>query len=174
MHVDLRIVDEQGEECAAGEIGELLIRGPHVCAGYWKRPDETRDAITTDGWLHTGDLASRDEDGCYSIVGRQKDMIKSGGENVYPAEVESVLHAHPAVAEVTLIGVPDAKWGEVGRAVVVIKPGAALTAEELIASCEKRLARFKIPRSVVFVDELPKTAAGKIDKKVLVTKYGES
>jgi fatty-acyl-CoA synthase len=174
MHVDLRVVDERGGECSAGEIGELLIRGPHVCAGYWNRPDESRAAITDDGWLHTGDLASRDQDGCYSIVGRKKDMLKSGGENVYPAEVESVLHAHSAVAEAALIGVHDAKWGEVGRAVVAVKPGATLTAEELIDFCEGRLARFKIPRSVVFVDELPKTAPGKIDKKLLVTWYGES
>ena len=174
FHVDVGIVDERGDECSAGEIGELLIRGPHVCAGYWNRPDETRATITADGWLHTGDVASRDEDGCFSIVGRQKDMIKTGGENVYPAEVESVLHAHPSVAEAALIGVPDAKWGEVGRAVVVVKPGATLTADELIAFCEGRLARFKIPRSVEFVDELPKTAAGKIDKKVLMEKCGES
>lgn len=174
MHVDLMIVDEQGRECSAGEVGELLIRGPHVCAGYWNRPKESRAAITSDGWLRTGDLASRDEDGCYSIVGRQKDMIKSGGENVYPAEVESVLHAHPCVAEAALIAVPDAKWGEVGRAVVVVRPGATLTAAELIASCEGRLARFKIPRSVVFAEELPKTAAGKIDKKALATRYGGS
>ena len=129
--------------------------------------------ITSDGWLHTGDLARCDSEGCYTIVGRKKDMIKSGGENIYPAEVESVLHAHPDVAEATLIGVPDPKWGEVGRAFVVLKPGATLSAEELIESCTGRLARYKIPRSILFVDELPKTAAGKIDKKLLEVKQDE-
>jgi fatty-acyl-CoA synthase len=173
FHVDVRIVDENNEECAPGEIGELLIRGPHVCAGYWKKPDETRATITADGWLHTGDLAVRDADGCHSIVGRQKDMIKSGGENIYPAEIESVIHAHPDVAEAVVIGVSDDTWGEVGRAVVVVKPGTTLTSDELLAFCGESLARFKVPRSVVFVEELPKTAAGKIDKKVVSKEHGE-
>jgi fatty-acyl-CoA synthase len=116
-------------------------------------------------------LARRDAEGYYTIVGRSKDMIISGGENIYPAEVESVLHAHPAVAEAALIGVPDPKWGQVGGAIVILKDGACLTAEELIAFCQSRLARYKIPKSVVFVDTLPKTAAGKIDKKLLTEKY---
>ncbi|MDE3091419.1 MAG: AMP-binding protein, partial [Chloroflexota bacterium] len=171
FHVDVKIVNDQGAACGADEIGELLARGPHVCAGYWNRPEETAKAIDKDGWLRTGDLARRDAEGYYTIVGRSKDMIISGGENIYPAEVESVLHANPAVTEAALIGVPDAKWGEVGRAIVVLQNGARLSAEELIAFCQLRLARYKIPKSIVFVDALPKTAAGKIDKKVLVEKY---
>ncbi len=173
MHIDLRIVDND-REVGLEEVGELLIRGPHVTPGYWNRPAETARAITPDGWLHTGDLARRDRDGCYYIVGRSKDMIKSGGENIYPAEVESVMHGHPAVAEAALIGVPDLKWGEVGRAIVVVKPGASLTAEELIAFCGTRLAKFKIPKSVVFVSSLPKTGAGKVDKKLLGEQYGNA
>ena len=171
FHVDVKVVDEKGNACGADEVGKLLVRGPHVCAGYWNRPEETAKAIDKDGWLRTGDLARRDAEGYYTIVGRSKDMIISGGENIYPAEVESVLHAHPAVAEAALIGVPDAKWGEVGRAIVVLQKGARVTAEELSAFCQPRLARYKIPKLFVFVDELPKTAAGKIDKKVLKERY---
>ncbi len=171
FHLDVKIVDERGRERHADEVGELLIRGPHVCGGYWHRPEETAKTIV-DGWLHTGDLARRDDEGYYYIVGRTKDLIISGGENIYPAEVESVLHAHPAVAEAALIDVPDEKWGEVGRAIVVPHHGASLTADELITFCQLRLARYKIPKSFVFVETLPKTAAGKIDKKVLQEKYG--
>jgi fatty-acyl-CoA synthase len=175
FHVDARLVRAGGEPCAADEVGELLLRGPHVCAGYWNQPEESARAIV-DGWLHTGDLARRDAEGCYTIVGRLKDMIISGGENIYPAEVESVLAAHPAVAEAALIGVPDPRWGEVGRAIVVPRPGAApagdVLVEELIAFCRDRLGHYKVPRSVVFVEELPKTGAGKIDKARLVERYG--
>jgi fatty-acyl-CoA synthase len=170
FHVDVRIVDSEGRECAAGASGELHIRGPHVCAGYWNRPEETARAIQ-DGWLHTGDLARRDEDGCYYIVGRLKDLIISGGENIYPAEVESVLAAHPDVAEAALIGVPDARWGEVGRAIVVARPGSRLAEAALLAHCGERLARYKIPKRVVFVEHLPRTGAGKIDKQELVRLY---
>ena len=171
FHVDVKIVNEQGRECDADEVGELLIRGPHVCGGYWQRPVETAQAIV-DGWLHTGDLARRDSEGYYTIVGRSKDLIISGGENIYPAEVESVLHAHPLVAEAALIGVPDEKWGEVGRAIVVTRNGVTIGADDLAAFCQTRLARYKIPKSFVFVASLPKTAAGKIDKKVLQEQYG--
>ncbi|MBI4788538.1 MAG: long-chain fatty acid--CoA ligase [Chloroflexi bacterium] len=172
FHVDVKVVGDSGAECGADEVGELLVRGPHVCAGYWNRPEESAKAIAQDGWLRTGDLARRDAEGYYTIVGRSKDMIISGGENIYPAEVESVLHAHPAIAEAALIGIPDAKWGEVGRAIVVTTND--VTAEELTAFCQARLARFKIPKSFLFVDVLPKTAAGKIDKRVLVQEYGNS
>jgi len=171
FHIDVKIVNEQGGECGTDEVGELLIRGPHVCSGYWKQPAETAKTIV-DGWLHTGDLARRDSEGYYFIVGRSKDLIISGGENIYPAEVESVLHAHPAVAEAALIGVPDDKWGEVGRAIVVGQRDAALTADDLSEFCQTRLARYKIPKSFVLVDALPKTAAGKIDKKALQEQYG--
>ena len=171
FHIDVRVVGPDGQECAAGQAGELTIRGPHVCAGYWNRPAETAAAIR-DGWLHTGDLAVRDEEGCYTIAGRLKDMIISGGENIYPAEVESALAAHPAVAGVALIGVPDAQWGEVGRAVVVRAPGADVTEADLIAFARDRLARYKAPKSVVFVDSLPLTGANKVDKERLRAEYG--
>jgi len=172
FHIDVRVVREDGSECGPEEVGELIIRGPHVCAGYWDNPRATAQAIR-DGWLHTGDLARRDPEGYYEIVGRLKDMIISGGENIYPAEVESVLHAHPAVAEAALIAVPDEMWGEVGRAVVGLRPGARLGQEELLAFCRERLARYKVPKSVIFVETLPKTGAGKIDRALLREQYGE-
>ncbi|HYI02974.1 long-chain fatty acid--CoA ligase [Hyalangium sp.] len=164
FHVEARL---EGE----GEVGELLIRGPHVCAGYWRRPEESAKALAG-GWLHTGDLAERDADGCYRIVGRVKDLIISGGENIYPSEVESVLAGHPEVAEVAVIGVPDPKWGEVPRALVVPRPGTPLTAEALLAYCQGRLARYKTPRTVSFVDVLPRTAAGKVDRRELAARHG--
>jgi fatty-acyl-CoA synthase len=154
-----------------GEEGELLIRGPHVCAGYWRRPEESAKALEG-GWLHTGDLAQRDSEGCFRIVGRVKDLIISGGENIYPSEVESVLSGHPDVAEVCVIGVPDPKWGETPRALVVRRPGSALSAENLLAYCDGRLARYKTPRSARFVDSLPRTAAGKVDRRELASRHG--
>jgi fatty-acyl-CoA synthase len=174
FHIEVKVVDGAGRECGPEATGELHIRGPHVCGGYWRQPDETARAISPDGWLRTGDLARRDADGCYYIVGRSKDLIISGGENIYPAEVESVLCAHPAVAEASLISVPDAHWGEVGRAVVVLRPGQAALGDELQAFCRERLARFKVPKSVVFVSALPRTGAGKIDKKLLSERYGQA
>ncbi len=172
MHVDVRVVRADGSECDADEPGELIIRGPHVTPGYWNNPAATAEAIR-DGWLHTGDLVVRDDEGYYTIVGRLKDMIISGGENIYPAEVESIMYRHPAIKEAALIGVPDQKWGEVGRAVVVVEPGRALDAENLLDFLRDQLARYKVPKSVIFVDALPKTGAGKIDKKVLIQQYGE-
>jgi len=171
FHVDVKIVKDD-RECDADEVGELLIRGDHVCKGYWNQPKETAKAIR-DSWLHTGDLARRDSEGYYYIVGRSKDMIISGGENIYPAEVESVIAAHESVAEVALIGVPDEKWGEVGRAIVVVANGASITQEKLIKFCGERLAKYKVPKSVVFVDSIPKTGANKVDKLELVKKYGK-
>jgi fatty-acyl-CoA synthase len=167
FHVDVKSVNDTGEIVAPGEIGHLLIRGPHVFGGYWNRPEATAETIV-DGWLRTGDLARRDEDGDHYIVGRLKDMIKSGGENIYPVEVEDVMHSHPAVAEAALIPVPHPKWGEVGRAVVVLKPGASLGREELEDWLREQMAHYKVPKSVVFVDALPKTPANKVDKQKLV------
>lgn len=172
FHIDMKIVTPEGTICAADEPGELLIRGPHVIPGYWNRPEATQESIV-DGWLHTGDLARRDSEGYFYIIGRSKDMIISGGENVYPAEVESIMHAHPAVADAALIGVPDEKWGEVGRAVIALKPGQSLTEAELLNFMRERLAKYKLPKSVIFLPELPKTAIGKLDKKVLVKDYGK-
>ncbi len=172
FHLDVQVVRPDGAECEPDEPGELVIRGPHVTPGYWNNPEATAAAIR-DGWLHTGDLATRDAEGYYKIVGRLKDMIISGGENIYPAEVESVMHAHPAVAEAALIGVPHEKWGEVGRAIVVVEAGQALEEDELIAFLRERLARYKVPKSAVFVEALPQTGAGKIDKKALAEAYGK-
>ncbi len=178
FHVDVRICRADGGECGPDEVGELVVRGPHVCAGYWNNPQVTAEAIHPlpndpggPAWLHTGDLARRDAEGYYYIVGRSKDMIISGGENIYPAEVENVMHAHPAVAEAALIGVPHDKWGEVGRAVVTLRPGAHLSEAELINFLRERLASYKVPKSAVFADELPKTGANKVDKRMLVEKY---
>jgi fatty-acyl-CoA synthase len=171
MQIEVRIVGVDGQVCGAEQVGELHIRGPHVCAGYWNRPEET-DSAFRDGWLRTGDLASFDADGCYSIVGRLKDVIISGGENIYPAEVESVLAGHPAIAEITLIGIADPIWGEVGRAIVVLRPDQRFDPAALLAYGRERLARYKLPKSVVVVDSIPKTAAGKVDRLVLQQQYG--
>jgi fatty-acyl-CoA synthase len=174
FHVDARISREDGGECGPDEVGELQIRGPHVMTGYWNRPEATAEVLI-DGWLHTGDLARRDADGYFYIMGRSKDMFISGGENVYPAEIESALHAHPAVAEAAVIGVPHEIWGEVGCAFVVREPGhapgakteAEIEAAELLAFLRERLAKYKVPQRIVFVGELPKTGVGKLDKKRL-------
>ncbi|HKP54399.1 MAG TPA: long-chain fatty acid--CoA ligase [Chloroflexia bacterium] len=167
FHVEVNVVRRDGHDCAPDEVGELLTRGKQVCAGYWNRPEESAHALEG-GWLHTGDLARRDSDGCHYIVGRLKEMIISGGENIYPAEVESVLAAHPAVATAALIGLPDPRWGEVGRAVIVLRPGCHVTESEVIEFCRQRLARYKVPKSVIFIDALPMTGAGKVDKRALL------
>jgi fatty-acyl-CoA synthase len=171
FHIDVKLVDEKGDELQTGEVGHLLIRGPHVFGGYWNQPEETAQALV-DGWLHTGDLARKDEDGDYTIVGRSKDMIKSGGENIYPSEVEDVMHSHPAISEAALIPVPDPKWGEVGRAIVSLKPGKALQEEEFIQWLRDQMAHYKVPKSILFIESLPKTAANKPDKKKLMEEYG--
>lgn len=149
--------------------GELQIAGPHLFSGYWNRPTETGETLA-DGWVRTGDLAERDEDGFWWILGRRKDMFISGGENVYPAEVEQVLAAHPAVAEAAVIGVADARWQEVGMAFVVPRPGHALDAELLRRFCDGRLARYKQPKAYEFLDALPKNAVGKVQKRELATR----
>jgi fatty-acyl-CoA synthase len=162
----MKIIRDDGSECDAGEEGELLIRGPHIVAGYWNNPGATAETIR-DGWLHTGDMARRDEDGCYSILGRSKEMFISGGENVYPAEIESVLSAHPEVMEAAVVGVPHATWGEVGRAFVVVTE--AYDEEDLRVFLAERLARYKLPREIIVLDALPLTAIGKLDKKLLAS-----
>ena len=164
FHIDMKTIREDGTTCYANEEGELLIRGPHVIAGYWRNPEATAETIV-DGWLHTGDIAVVDEDGCYSILGRSKEMFISGGENVYPAEIESVLLAHPKVQEAAVVGIPHETWGEVGRAFIVVETG--FDEVQLREFLEERLARYKLPRSIVKLDALPLTAIGKIDKKLL-------
>lgn len=162
---DVRVVvgDRDAE---AGEAGEVLVSGRNVSPGYWEDEDATARAFDR-GWLHTGDLATRDEEGYLRIVDRLKDMYISGGENVYPAEVEQALHEHPAVAECAVIGVPDKTWGEVGRAFVVVATGAELDHDAVLAHLESLLARYKLPKSVVFVPELPHNASGKLLKSQL-------
>ena len=172
FHIDLRIVADDGADVPQGQVGELLIRGPHVTPGYWNRPEETARTIV-DGWLHTGDLATQDNEGFYYIVDRKKDMFISGGENVFPTEVEDAIYQHPAVFEAAVIGVADGKWGEVGRAVVTLKAGKTLSETELLDFCRERLARYKVPKSVVFVPSLPKSAANKILKRMLRDEYGK-
>ncbi len=168
LHAEVRVVAEAGtRDAAPGEVGELWVRGPAVTPGYWNNPEATRAAFVEGGWLRTGDAVRVDEEGFFFVVDRWKDMFVSGGENVYPAEVEKVLHHHPAVAEAAVIGVPDPKWGEVGRAVVVPKPGQAPTEAELRAHCAAALARYKVPRSVVFAEALPRNAVGKVHKPTL-------
>ncbi len=164
---EVRVVDADGNALGADEAGELLIRGPNVTPGYWNNDAATRAAFLPGGWLKTGDVVRRDADGYYFIVDRIKDMFISGGENVYPAEVERALYSHPSVLEVAVVGVPDAKWGEVGAAFVLPKPGAALDGEELRAFCRKLLAAYKVPKYVAVVGDFPRTAAGKVQKHVL-------
>ena len=166
LHTEVTIRDRDGNVLGPNQVGELCIRGGNVTTGYWNQPEATTAALR-DGWLHSGDAAMFDNEGFYTIVDRWKDMFISGGENVYPAEVENVNYEHPAVAEAAVVGVLDAKWQEVGRAFVVVKAGQTLSMEEVIAWCQGKLARYKIPKSVVFVDGLPRTAAGKVLKREL-------
>ena len=167
MHTELRIVDEDGQTVPEPDtVGELWVKGPNVTPGYWNRDDANASSFT-DGWLHTGDAAYVDADGYVFIVDRWKDMYISGGENVYPAEVENVIYQLPGVGEVAVIGVPDERWGEVGQAVIVTKEGASLDEETVLKHCSERLARFKQPQSVRFVAEIPHNATGKILKRDL-------
>lgn len=167
LFVQLKICDRDGREVKRGETGELLIKGPNVTPGYWNLPEADRDAFTADGWLLSGDAARQDEDGYYYIVDRWKDMFISGGENVYPAEIENVIAELDGITENAVIGVPHDKWGEVGRAFVVLKEGAALDEAEILDHCRARLARYKIPREVRFVAALPRTGSGKVAKREL-------
>jgi fatty-acyl-CoA synthase len=167
FHCDMKIADDDLNEVPTGKVGELMLRGPHAFSGYWKEPEETAKTVEPDGWVHTGDLAMKDEEGFHYIVGRKKDMFISGGENVYPTEIEELLFKHPAVLEAAVIGVPHEKWGEVGKAFIVTKPGKALTEEEVLAYLNGKLARYKIPKRYAFPKELPKSAAGKILKREL-------
>ncbi len=173
MHNEVRIVDDEGNEVTeAGVVGELWVRGPNVTPGYWNKPEATAESFT-DGWLHTGDATKTDDDGFFYIIDRWKDMYISGGENVYPAEVESVIYQLPEIGEVSVIGVPSEKWVEVGRACVVLKEGEALDEKSIIDHCRENLARFKVPQSVIFIDEIPHNATGKVLKRELRDAYGQ-
>jgi fatty-acyl-CoA synthase len=170
LHTEVRIVRPDGSDAAPGELGELWVKGPNITPGYWNRPEANASSFT-DGWLHTGDAARVDEDGFYYIVDRWKDMYISGGENVYPAEVENVLYQIPAVAEAAVIGAPDERWGEVGVAIVAVKPGMPLTEAEVRSHCAANLARFKCPGVIHFIEALPRNATGKVHKPTLRERF---
>ena len=169
---DVIVADPDGRPVPAGQTGEVLVSGPNVMSGYWNRPEATAAALQTGGWYHSGDIARFDDDGDGYIVGRIKDMYVSGGENVYPAEVEAVLDAHPAIAESAVIAVPDPRWGEVGRAVVVLRAGFDLDEREVLDHARAHLAHYKAPKSAVFLDVLPRNAAGKTIKQELRERCG--
>jgi acyl-CoA synthetase (AMP-forming)/AMP-acid ligase II len=165
--IEVRVVDGAGEDVPVGGDGEVLLRGANVMLGYFEDPEATAEAIDPDGWLHTGDVGRLDEHGCLKITDRIKDMFTVGGFNVYPAELEQVITAHPAIRDCAVIGVPDPRLGEVGRAYVCTRGDQPLDVEDLLDYCRERLANFKIPRSVVRVDELPRNAGGKVVKSLL-------
>jgi long-chain acyl-CoA synthetase len=169
--IDVRVVDQSGTEVSAGQPGELVARGANVMRGYWKNPEETTLAFR-DGFFRTGDVGRQDADGYFYILDRLKDMIVTGGENVYSGEVEAVLYEHPAVREAAVFGIPDPQWGELVMACVVLKPGEVLSANDLMAYCRRSLANYKIPRRVEFLDtELPKSGSGKILKRILRERF---
>jgi fatty-acyl-CoA synthase len=174
--IDAKVVDpETGVDCSENEVGELMFRGPTVTVGYWNRPELNKTLLDDGGWFSTGDIVYFDDEGYYYVVDRVKDMFISGGENVYPREIEKVLEQHPKIAQVQVIGVPDSKWGEVGRAIVVLKPEQKASEEEIVDYCEGKLARFKIPKSVRFTDSFTPyiSGAGKILKRELRRDFGQ-
>ena len=171
--VEMKIIDDTGNDLPLGEVGEIVARGPRVMSGYWKDAEKTAKALTKDGWLRTGDMGYIDEEGYFYLAARADDLIIRGGENISPEEVENALYSHPAVEEAAVIGIPDPEWGQQPRAVVVLKKEKTATADELIEYCRERLASFKRPRSVVFVDELPRTSTGKVLKRTLREQYGQ-
>ena len=172
LNYEVRIVDDNDVDVPMGEVGELIVRSEAMMIGYWQMPEETERKLK-DGWLHTGDLAKFDEDGYVYIVERKGDMIISGGVNIYPREIEEVLYKHPSVSEASVIGLPDEHWGEIVKAVIVLKPGAKATEDEIKDFCGKNLAGFKKPKSVDFWKELPKSSQGKILKKDIRKQYGK-
>jgi fatty-acyl-CoA synthase len=162
-----RVVDEQDNDCPPGVAGELLLKGDNVFLGYWRRDEETARAFTADGWFRTGDIARADAEGYHWLVDRKKDMFISGGENVYPAEIEAALADHEAIAECAVVGIPDPRWGEIGHLVVTCREGAVLDLANILKHLENRLARYKLPKALTQVTALPRTASGKIQKTVL-------
>lgn len=170
FHAEVRVVDEEGQDVGPETKGEVLLRAPNVMKGYWNRPEDTAAAIK-DGWLYTGDIGKMDRDGFLYILDRKKDMIISGGENIYPAEIEDALLHHPKIADVGVIGFAHEKWGEAVKAIIVVKPGEKLSEEELIEWCQGKIGRFKIPKAVIFTDAIPRTPTGKILKRVLRKKF---
>jgi fatty-acyl-CoA synthase len=171
MGTEVRLVDGDGRDVPTGTVGEMLFRGPHVCLGYWNDPERTAEALDEDGWFHSGDLARRDEEGFFYVAGREKDMIISGGVNVYPAEIEAALLLHAGVQDAAVVGVPDETWGEVSVAFVVPRPGCDPTPDDLMAHLGARIARFKVPKRYRLVEELPRTPYGKVVKPRLRERY---
>jgi len=167
---EVRVVDDHDIHVPPGVAGQIVARGPTVMRGYWNRPAETAEALRG-GWMHTGDIGRLDADGYLYVLDRIKDMICSGGENIYPRTIEAVLYTHPAVADAAVIGVPDEQWGETVKALVVLRPGTSASQEQIIEFCCGRLAGFQRPRSVAFVDALPRNASGKVLKQVLREPY---
>jgi malonyl-CoA/methylmalonyl-CoA synthetase len=163
----VRVRDDEGNDLPAGEVGGIQVKGPNVFKGYWRMPEKTREEFTEDGWFKTGDVGRIDERGYVVIVGRSKDLIISGGYNVYPAEVEGYINELPGVAESALVGVPHPDFGEVGIAVVIAKPGAHLEGERIVAQLKSQLANFKIPKRCFVVEQLPRNAMGKVQKNLL-------
>jgi fatty-acyl-CoA synthase len=168
FHCDTKIIDTKTNQVVKkGDVGELLLKGLHIFSGYWEEPEESRKTIEQNGWVHTGDLVMQDEDGFYYIVGRRKEMYISGGENIYPVEIEDILFKHPAIDLAAVIGVPDEKWGEVGKAFLTLKPGKSLKSEEIRDYLTTKLAKYKIPKYFEIKDSLPLSATGKILKREL-------
>jgi malonyl-CoA/methylmalonyl-CoA synthetase len=172
--VQVRVADSHGASVAAGHTGAIQVRGPNVFGGYWGMPEKTREEFTPDGWFKTGDVGSFDHDGYLRIVGRSKDLVITGGYNVYPAEVESLLNDLPGVAESAVIGVPHADFGEAVLALLVARPGALLDAVEIIATCKARIANYKVPKQVIVVEELPRNTMGKVQKNVLRKRFADA
>ncbi|MES2492537.1 MAG: long-chain-fatty-acid--CoA ligase [Pseudomonadota bacterium] len=169
--VEIRLLDPEGQPVPDGEVGEIVVRMPSVFKGYWRNPEATA-AVLKDGWYHTGDAATRDGDGFYYLKDRIKDMIVSGGENIYSSEVEAALVRHPAVAETAVIGVPDARWGEAVKALIILAPGESVTADDLVAHCRLHIAGYKVPKHFAFVTDFPRTPSGKVQKAVLRREHG--
>ncbi|MBW2608861.1 MAG: AMP-binding protein [Deltaproteobacteria bacterium] len=169
-HVEVKLVSDNFEEVPEGEVGELVIGGPTVSPGYWKSPQKTEETFQ-EGWMKTGDLAYRDKEGFFYMVGRGDDMIKSGAEKISPAEIEQVIASMPEVADVVVIGIPDKKWGQVPKAIVARKRDMEIKEEDIIKTCKRELASYKKPKSVVIVDELPKTGAGKVDRALIKKEF---
>ena len=171
--IEMRVVDEEEKDVPLGEVGEAIYRGPTVMKEYYKDPKATEEAMRG-GWFHSTDLVRKDEEGFIYIVDRKKDMIISGAENIYPAEIEEILYKHPKILECAVIGIFDEEWGESVKAIVVCKQGESMTEEEVVQYCKEHLGSYKKPKSVDFVDVLPRNALGKVLKTVLREKYGKS
>lgn len=167
FYIDIRIIDDNGNDVPKGEVGEFLLKGPSVTIGYWENIKATEESIK-DGWFYTGDLVKQDEENFIYVIDRKKNMFISGGENIYPAEIEKFLYTHPDILEVAVIGIPDEKWGEIGKAFIVKKKDSTITEQDIIEFCKGNIANYKIPKQVQFIQELPKSTADKIDRKMLL------